>query len=101
MKRPPVVRYHAFENEVKLRKVEIPEIPKIVFHIPMPPSWSEKKKKAHDGQPHRVKPDLDNLLKTVGDSVFKNDAHIWCGWSEKRWSRTGAIEIVALDKVPC
>lgn len=100
-KRAVVLRYFSFKDQVRLHKVEIPHIPKIVFHVPMPPSWSEKKKAAHDGKPHLARPDLDNLAKSVSDSVYEEDSHIWCMWAEKRWARVGAIEIVSLDKVPC
>ncbi|MCR4339433.1 MAG: RusA family crossover junction endodeoxyribonuclease, partial [Gemmatimonadaceae bacterium] len=35
------------------------------FRLPMPPSWSNKKRLAMIGQPHAQKPDIDNLLKAV------------------------------------
>jgi Holliday junction resolvase RusA-like endonuclease len=35
----------------------------ITFVIPVPPSWSKKKKKLYHGRFHQSKPDIDNLQK--------------------------------------
>lgn len=48
----------------------------VAFHIPMPKSWSQKKKIASDGKFCSAKPDLDNLVKFVLDAfneVIWND----------------------------
>ena len=46
-KRPAVMRYRAFADEVRLKKVYLPtERARVIFHIPMPKSWSKKKKTA-------------------------------------------------------
>lgn len=100
-KRDVVLRYFAFKYQVRSKGVFIPPIPKIVFYIPMPASWSKKKKQAFDGMPHKSKPYKDNLEKALYDAVYDDDAQIWCGWVEKRWSKIGAIEITALDELPC
>ena len=50
-----------------------------------------------DGQPHRVRPDTDNLWKSVGDSVFENDAHIHEIHASKVWAVEGAIEIGEIE----
>lgn len=68
----------------------------ITFFIPCPKSWSKKKKKQHHGKLHQSKPDLDNLLKALVDSLVYEDKHI-AHYSElsKRWVDfdTGWIEI--------
>jgi len=39
-------------------------------YLPMPKSWSKKKKSAMAGRPHRQKPDRDNIDKAApGDSL--------------------------------
>lgn len=94
---PMVKRYRAFRDEVRAAKIEIPVPCAITFHMPMPPSWSEKKKRAHDGQPHTQTPDIDNLLKSLFDAVFEDDCHVWTVWPRKLWARQGGIEIHPLS----
>ncbi len=65
----------------------------ITFVLPMPPSWSKKKRDAMDGQPHQQKPDLDNLKKSLLDALFEDDSHIWDARTSKVWGETGMIII--------
>lgn len=92
-KRPCVMRYRAFKDKVRLRRVELPQPCTVVFWMPMPKSWAQSVKLAHEGQPHRCKPDLDNLVKGLWDALYANDAALWQVTAEKRWSRTGCIEV--------
>ena len=92
-KRPAVLRYFAFRDEVRLHRVTIPDRVRIVFVMPMPASWSAKKRAAMDGKPHTVRPDGDNLAKGIFDSVFKDDAHIWDVRYSKIWGQSGEIWI--------
>ena len=64
-----------------------------VYCIPMPDSWSIKKKEKMNGLPCLVKPDLDNITKGVKDSLKSNDSDIWYEKAEKRWAYTGCIVI--------
>ena len=65
--------------------------------MPMPASWSAKKRAEMDGQPHTVRGDIDNICKALLDSVFENDAHIWEIHASKIWGFTGAIEIEEIE----
>jgi Holliday junction resolvase RusA-like endonuclease len=72
----------------------------ICFFIPVPPSWSKKKKKLHHGSLHQSKPDLDNLLKALCDSLITEDKYIaHYGEIQKRWVdfESGWIEIKIQD----
>ena len=92
--RPSVMRYRAFADEVRLRRVKLPEeSARVVFHIPMPKSWSKKKKDFHNHRPHLQKPDVDNLFKALADAIYSDDSHIWDVRITKLWSETGMIEI--------
>jgi len=98
MKRKCVVRYREFCNSLVLcantQKFELHSGMHYRFWVPMPGSWSKKKKREMEGQPHRSRPDLDNYMKSVWDALCKEDSHIWqIGSAEKRWSRLGCIEI--------
>jgi Holliday junction resolvase RusA-like endonuclease len=91
-KRPAVLKYFAFRDEVKLRKIMVPEASYwIVFIIQMPASWSVKKKLEMDGKPHQQTPDKDNLEKGLLDAIYGEDCAVWHGGCEKRWGRTGKI----------
>lgn len=91
-KRPCVVRYRQFCDECRAAGIAIGGTLEVTFWIPMPKSWSEKRKAAQDGQPHRQKPDVDNLCKGLLD-LLDDDSGVWRITAEKRWARAGAITI--------
>lgn len=96
-KRPVVLRYHAFKDEVRLKKVELPESYHIIFVLPMPKTWSKKKKEAMKGTAHQQTPDKDNLEKALLDALHTNDAHIWTGCVSKIWGYEGKIIVSECD----
>lgn len=61
------------------------------FHIPMPQSWSKKKKARMVDTPHRQRPDSDNLAKGVMDSLLPEDCKVWHLEAKKFWSVEGRI----------
>lgn len=65
----------------------------VVFILPMPASWSEKKRIRMNALPCEVKPDTDNMVKAVCDAFKKNDSDIWLKHAQKRWGYAGAIII--------
>ncbi len=99
-KRTITDNYWAFKKELKLRanlaglKTLPSVIQSILFIVPMPESWSEKKKKEFDGMPHTQRPDLDNFLKGLQDCLCNEDSHIWriC-YLSKVWGRQGQLII--------
>jgi Holliday junction resolvase RusA-like endonuclease len=94
-KRPAVLRYRAFCDTLRLQAqgYEVPEQLGIRFHMPMPPSWSKKKRAAHMDQPHQSRPDIDNLVKSVLDALCEEDSYVHTIHAEKRWSDTGMIHL--------
>lgn len=93
-KRPAVLRYRAFCDECRLLGVVVPESgAHIVFNMPMPASWSKKKRAEMLGQPHQQRPDVDNLGKAIFDAVLPDDSVVWDIRMTKVWAETGAIEI--------
>lgn len=95
--RPVVTKYFAYKNELvaqaKSMNYEIKPVLDVLFIMPMPNSWSGKKKERMNGLPCKVKPDTDNLLKAIKDTFCKNDSHIWRETAEKRWGHRGSIII--------
>lgn len=69
----------------------------LTFHMPMPESWSEKKKQRMNGQMHTKKPDRDNLEKGVCDAfnkiVWKDDGQVCDGPIRKFYSFEPRIEV--------
>jgi len=88
-----VLRYRAFADEVRLSGLKVDDDSKITFVLPMPKSWSKKRKSEMEGQPHRQKPDIDNLAKSILDACFDDDAVISMLFCRKIWGERGAIEI--------
>ena len=93
--RPCVDKYYAFKDELSLLwgDQEIPQPCHLIFHLPMPNSWSKKKKALMNGTPHQQKPDIDNLIKSFLDSLLTSDAHIYDIRASKFWGDKRSIEI--------
>ena len=95
--RPAVVRYRQFCDAVRDTwpvGVTYPEAgAHVTFWLPMPRSWSKRKRDTMRGQPHQQKPDRDNLEKALMDAMCEDDAHVWDGRTTKRWADTGYITI--------
>ena len=100
-KRPSVLKFFAFRDAVKdyiytIKKLFDEEQGyfhhlefdtfEIEFHVPMPQSWSKKKKADMDKRPHQQRPDLDNYLKAWKDSVYEEDAIVWRVKASKLWT---------------
>jgi Holliday junction resolvase RusA-like endonuclease len=109
--RPAVRRYREFCDLVALLNVKLPTQGAVItFLIPMPKSWSKKKRRDMFMMPHESRPDISNLLKAIEDAVYrgldrmgkaKDDSRIWhYGGIEKRWADEGAIIINQLESLP-
>ena len=70
-------------------------IESLIFFIPMPESWSKKKKEQLCGTLHEQKPDIDNLTKSLFDALCDEDSHIALikGPLTKIWADEGKIAI--------
>jgi len=95
--RDVVTRYFAFKNLIVLQcntlGFNMPNCIDVLFLIPMPDSWSKKKKEKHNGMPHKSKPDTDNIVKGLMDALKKEDSDVWKIKAEKRWAYKGSIII--------
>ena len=74
-------------------KFQLDEYVDAVYFIPMPNSWSEKKKERMNGLPCKVQPDTDNITKAIKDALRKQDSDVWFEKAEKRWAYKGSIII--------
>jgi Holliday junction resolvase RusA-like endonuclease len=93
--RKAVTEYFAFKNtlvlQANLMQFELGKCIDAVYLIPMPDSWSGKKKERMNGMPCEVKPDTDNITKGIKDALRKKDSDIWYEKAEKRWAYKGSI----------
>ena len=94
-KRPSVVRYREYKDELKRQAVNfsLPESFTVTFGIQVPDSYSTKKKELSIGRPHQLKPDIDNLLKGLMDCFLEEDCKVWKVTAKKIWARKGFIHI--------
>lgn len=67
------------------------------FYIPMPKSWSKKRKEQAFGKPCSSRPDIDNYIKFILDImngiVFQDDAQVWFLEAAKTYSDNPCVEI--------
>lgn len=96
-KRPAVQKYHEWQNLVRFQANDIgyslEDTLELIAFLPMPDSWSKKKKKEFNGKVCGSKPDWDNVGKAWCDTFSKNDEVIWKGSVEQRWAYLGSIII--------
>lgn len=98
LKRAAVLRYRAFCDEVRYQKISLPESGyHVTFVLPMPKSWSKRKRADMAGRPHQQKPDKDNLEKALLDAIFTDDCRIWDGRVTKVWGDVGEIIVEETD----
>lgn len=95
-----VLKYRAFCDELRLKYREpFPEQARITFVVPMPSSWSKKKKEQMSGMPHQQRPDVDNLAKSVLDALCGDDSYVYNLWADKYWGYQGEVHIDSIDDI--
>ena len=102
-KRPIVLRYWEYKDDIKnwalQNNFNLGNEIYCIFLIPMPKSWSTKKKADMLGKHHQQRPDIDNLLKGLMDALLEEDSHIHSVYAKKVWSDKGAIEFYSLTNL--
>ena len=96
--RKEVTKYFEFKNKLMTllnndEKSYLTDEIFLIFVLPMPKTWSEKKKKLMNKKPHKQKPDFDNLTKAFCDSFGIDDSHVWNAQITKFWGYSGSIII--------
>lgn len=92
-KRDCVQRYYAFKDACREVGMSLPDHSHVIFVMPMPKSWSVKKRAAMLGQKHESKPDYDNLAKALGDALYDDDKHLSDIRATKVWGMCPRIII--------
>lgn len=94
--RPVVMRYRAYKDELRLNLnlLITPDLLAalvgsknfdLVFKMPFPKTYNKKKRKLLAGTPHNEKPDIDNLIKAIFDTICIDDKHICSVTAAKYW----------------
>lgn len=92
--RPSVMNYREYKDRLNSYvKGELEPSLEVRFEIPMPLSWSKKKRMELDGTPHQQKPDIDNLIKGFLDALCEDDSYVYDIKAKKYWSEQGKITI--------
>ena len=95
--RKPVTRYFAWRNEFITQAdkmgYRLGETLRVVFILPMPKYFNRKKRGTLMGQPHKQRPDTDNMIKSVKDAFNVDDGYVWDERGIKIWGDKGQIII--------
>lgn len=97
-------KYHSYKQKIALltkqhikKPTESPIMADITFYMPMPASWSGKKKERLNGAVHKSKPDIDNLIKGCFDAfnkiAWKDDNQVFEVHSKKVYSYNPGIGV--------
>lgn len=93
--REVVTKYFDFKDKIreqaKSMKFKLSGVLEIVFLVPMPFTWSEKKKVRHNKKPVETRPDIDNYVKAFMDALESEDGFVWKTIAEKRYAFKGSI----------
>lgn len=92
--RPATAKYWRYKDALKAEVTGNLE-PRfmVTFRVPMPKSWSKKKRTEMLGKPHQQKPDVDNYLKAFMDALCIDDGYIYDARTRKFWAESGSIEL--------
>lgn len=101
-KRPVVVRAREYSDE--LRRLGVTINPngfwlEFVFAVPKSIPKRERERRLSGERRHEQKPDLDNLIKQVLDSVYKEDSVVWRGGGEKLWGEEDILRVWSIEKL--
>jgi Holliday junction resolvase RusA-like endonuclease len=94
-----VAKYYEFKDQLisLCQQASLTTFPgewDVIFYLPMPKSWSKKKKAIMKDHPHQQKCDIDNLLKALFDALLPDDSYIYDVRARKFWADEGSIHIL-------
>lgn len=95
-KRLCVLEYWRFKDEINLKRkgFELGNRFSVLFCVPFPKSYSKEKCQMLFLKPHDQKPDVDNMVKAVMDSLHKKDKEVSFVKARKIWGYKPAIFLI-------
>jgi len=101
-KRPIVEKYWTFKDKINIQAKKqnfvLGRAYKVTFVMPLPKSISAKEKAKRLGQAHVIRPDLDNMLKSLNDTLMKEDSGVFYVVCQKMWGEEGKIIVENLPE---
>jgi len=101
-KRPIVEKYWTFKDNIvrqaKKQNFVLGRAYKVTFYIPLPKSISKKEKEKRLGKAHLIRPDLDNMLKSLNDTLMSEDSGVFYVTCQKKWAEEGKIIVENLPE---
>lgn len=92
-----LIRMHVLSQVKRMELLTGPLAVTVCFTMPIPQSWSKKKKREAIGDYHCKKPDIDNLLKGCFDAlnglIWTDDNQVAVVRSFKQYGETPMIEV--------
>lgn len=85
------------KQQYRKKPLETPLRLDVWFLMPIPASFSKKKREDLVGKPHTIKPDLDNLLKFLDfliGTAIKDDSQIHTIYAHKLYSSVPETKII-------
>lgn len=86
--RPAVMKYRAWADKARENAPPLPGQPDrldLIAFFTIPASYSKRRREGLRGMPHRVKPDVDNVVKAVMDALVEKDQCVHELRAKKRW----------------
>lgn len=101
-KRPVVEKYWKFKDNIKAQAkrqgFKLGQAYKVTFYLPLPKSMSMKRKEAFLNKPHKIRPDLDNMIKSLNDCLLEEDGAVYYVTAQKKWGVGGKIIVENLPE---
>lgn len=95
--RKAVTKYYDWRDTFRILCAKqgyvLDEVLRVVFVMPMPKYLSRKKREMRLGQPHKQRPDTDNMIKSIKDSFNVDDGYVWDERGVKVWGEEAKILI--------
>ena len=93
------MQYRSWSDVARMIAGKLPPVESVIslnfraFFKP-PASWSESKRASSIGTLHRFKPDSDNILKAIMDTLYESDSAIARGSFEKVYDLEPRVEVI-------
>lgn len=101
-KRPIVEKYWTFKDNIvrqaKKQNFKLGRAYKVTFYVALPKSISKKEKEKRLGKAHTIRPDLDNFLKSLNDTLMDEDSGVHYIVCSKKWAEKGKIIVENLPE---
>ncbi len=100
-KRPCVLAYRKYCDDLRAMNFKINIegfFIQFVFAVPKSVSKKERLSRLLGDARHQIRPDIDNLCKSILDALYKDDSHVWMFGAAKIWGEEDEIIVWDFDE---